>query len=650
MKPFTHIYMPVLIAFIAISGNTFAGIIGTQRPQGRQVDSTRRNPIFTSNDYPVHYLTGEEKRKEGVGRVRATSSRHFTVAANLADSFSKKVYAYLDSFVLNKNLRQYLARSKNNDKIFFVELLGERAIRFTDLNDSTILHMHWAGPRLLFYGLSGRLWTYSPNSPIDTIHEFSNLQKIDRICSDTTGKHLLVIGGFDSSQLIYRSANGGRDWKLIPVVYKQTRLYSSDTALVIIFSSLAMLIAFIATLVFRRRKLLKDYDALNLAPAESELAVMTDNPTGAKDIDVLGFSDTEDAIIKLMKNPDTKPPMTIVLSGSWGSGKSSMLRGIREKLDPERFNTVWFNVWHLQGETTLLATFVVTLMRSISGGYGFWFRIRLFLNRLFQLSLFSQFRFWLAWGLLLPLFVMGLLKLLQPYLLLDSALDFSKIPVIKHYAGFYGFMATEAFKWSDPDLSKFLTAILVGGAGVLGVFLLHQDLLPKIVSSFVELIPFNELKMDSVKQDPGFRDRFKREFWEVIKAADPNKKIVVFIDDVDRVTGDRVLELLETINLISDTASKPDDFSGVGSNLFFVIGMASDEVAKNLGAQLRKLNESSEEPQGLGASFLEKMVDLTIAVPSVNDIDSKSLIQLSIRNANGHSKKSDNKPQLNGAS
>ena len=164
-----------------------------------------------------------------------------------------------------------------------------------------------------------------------------------------------------------------------------------------------------------------------------------------------------------------------------------------------------------------------------------------------------------------------------------------------------------------------------------GILLFKKDMMPKVVSSFVDLIPINKFKLEIKDQDPGFRERFKREFWEVMKAGDQSKKMVVFIDDLDRVEGDKILQLLETVNFISDTASRPTEFSEVKSSMFFIIGMATEQVVENLGSKLPAARDTDTTNQVIGARFLEKMVDLIVSVPSISKASDNKLFKLFAR-------------------
>ena len=60
-------------------------------------------------------------------------------------------------------------------------------------------------------------------------------------------------------------------------------------------------------------------------------ALACDSPTTK---DLLGNQQYADAIAAFIRHQDTMPPLTIGIRGAWGAGKTSLMRMIREELDP----------------------------------------------------------------------------------------------------------------------------------------------------------------------------------------------------------------------------------------------------------------------------------------------------------------------------
>ncbi len=59
--------------------------------------------------------------------------------------------------------------------------------------------------------------------------------------------------------------------------------------------------------------------------------------------DQLGTEKQQDGLVNFMRNCST--PMTIAIQGGWGTGKTSMMQQLKEKLEGEFGSTLWFPTW-----------------------------------------------------------------------------------------------------------------------------------------------------------------------------------------------------------------------------------------------------------------------------------------------------------------
>lgn len=83
----------------------------------------------------------------------------------------------------------------------------------------------------------------------------------------------------------------------------------------------------------------------------------------------LGVKDHIDALSEFMLACPT--PMTIAVQGDWGTGKTSMMNMVQEKMRSQEIETIWFNTWQfsqfsLQDEVPI--ALLTEMLRSI--GYG----------------------------------------------------------------------------------------------------------------------------------------------------------------------------------------------------------------------------------------------------------------------------------------
>jgi KAP family P-loop domain len=99
----------------------------------------------------------------------------------------------------------------------------------------------------------------------------------------------------------------------------------------------------------------------------TNLAVLSDTPVLSRD-DRLRFNRYVDPLISLLTNPHSHTPFTVGVLGAWGSGKSSILAMVDERLAaeaPDEFLRVHFNPWVHRGEPNMLRPLLHALRDTI---------------------------------------------------------------------------------------------------------------------------------------------------------------------------------------------------------------------------------------------------------------------------------------------
>lgn len=84
--------------------------------------------------------------------------------------------------------------------------------------------------------------------------------------------------------------------------------------------------------------------------------LVSDRPLEEGDADTIDFKPIALGLSRFLRNENTKPPLTIAITGEWGTGKSSLMNLLRADLRRYDFRPVWFNAWHHQKEEHLLAS------------------------------------------------------------------------------------------------------------------------------------------------------------------------------------------------------------------------------------------------------------------------------------------------------
>src|SRR5256885_2378092 len=93
---------------------------------------------------------------------------------------------------------------------------------------------------------------------------------------------------------------------------------------------------------------------------------ISDQPIESSKNDALGFDPYVDAVANFLTDDSTKPPLTMSIEGEWGSGKSSFMKLLREKLRGKKQRSIEFNAWRHDKADSLWSAFAVQLNRKLA--------------------------------------------------------------------------------------------------------------------------------------------------------------------------------------------------------------------------------------------------------------------------------------------
>jgi len=112
---------------------------------------------------------------------------------------------------------------------------------------------------------------------------------------------------------------------------------------------------------------------------------ISDRPLRSGDPDPLHFQAIAQGLSRFLRNDSSEPPVTIAVTGKWGSGKSSLMNLLRADLKRYGTRAVWFNAWHHQRQSQLLAALLDAIRKQAIPSWfapaGWNFRLRLLLRR-----------------------------------------------------------------------------------------------------------------------------------------------------------------------------------------------------------------------------------------------------------------------------
>lgn len=98
----------------------------------------------------------------------------------------------------------------------------------------------------------------------------------------------------------------------------------------------------------------------------NDIYMMSDTPSTK---DLLHFERYVDALVQIITNPQSQTPFTIGIFGPWGSGKSTLIQYLDEKLEEKRNNLeffrIQFNPWVYREDKNLIVPLLHTIQDSL---------------------------------------------------------------------------------------------------------------------------------------------------------------------------------------------------------------------------------------------------------------------------------------------
>jgi len=342
----------------------------------------------------------------------------------------------------------------------------------------------------------------------------------------------------------------------------------------------------------------------------------SDRPLEAGDPDPLNLRSISSGLARFISNRNTDPPLTIAVTGEWGTGKSSLMNLLYHDLKKRRFQPVWFNAWHHQKGEQLLASLYAHIRNQavppLWHPSGILFRLRLLFrrgrrNRLaFGAMAFLLFAAYPFLEDVMSAVIGGIGTLIK-------ALATEDMARVRQLFSVGEWLSVIPDNWIGALLASPAVAAVLKGIRAFGL-------------SPQRLIAFDSSESGKKSGlDPGARSRFAQEFQDVAASLDLGA-MVIFIDDLDRCSKENVVEILETIN-----------FLAVSGRCFIILGMARQWVETCVALQFKELaeetgNERNSKGDGFfhrrqfARQYLEKLINIEVPVPLPSSDATRALL------------------------
>ena len=302
-----------------------------------------------------------------------------------------------------------------------------------------------------------------------------------------------------------------------------------------------------------------------MTKAKTKTYILDDLPT---DRDALDFSPYVRTLVSVCKTAST--PLTIGVFGTWGSGKTSLMKMVQKGL-PRNYTVAWFDAWKYDKEDTLWRAFLLTILLAVEAKVGETEELKTL-----QTMLYRGLELEKSGGVTIDLAKLGA-KVAQGAV----QIGLSFIPPL-------------------AQLTKLVEELQKSGLQNLG-----EDSVDAIRRERTKIF------IEQVRSLEQFQDKFRSLVQSYVTAK--NGQLVVFVDDLDRCLPDKALEVLEAIKLFVDAPG-----------CVFVLGLDHEVIARGVEIRykdfVRQENGQRIHPID-GARYLEKIIQLPFTIPPVERAD-----------------------------
>ena len=324
-----------------------------------------------------------------------------------------------------------------------------------------------------------------------------------------------------------------------------------------------------------------------------------DRPIAHASADAYGFEVYARQFALLINDSHTDTPLTVALSGPWGCGKTSLAGLIQEFLESEKIWQVfwedkpvicWFNAWMHADAPNLGAALAASVTRQVGKSRRWYWRL---LSPLPSVMLTPEKRAWRrVWTAVIVasvafLGLMGFLWIFPQFRPASGALGhlFGHWQLLTIYAAVPTAIAflRRAGRVSD-SVGTFIDAPRSAAA---------QGTMAE-VSDQLEKVMYQAQRRWRLPWDPGWR-------------GDAKRRIIIFVDDLERCSGDKALDMCEVVSQL------------LGHRDVVTVLIADLDLLESAAAiRYSATGTQADEHSDIGQQYLHKLIQLRFNLPPVD--------------------------------
>jgi hypothetical protein len=329
-------------------------------------------------------------------------------------------------------------------------------------------------------------------------------------------------------------------------------------------------------------------------PPDLRLRIWADRPVTEPGEDRFGFIQYADAFALLINDRDTSTPLTVAISGRWGSGKTSLAKLLESRLQVEQYwrlgwsrppISCWFNAWTHSDAPHLGAALAASVARDVSYRRPWYWQL---LSPLPSAMLPPEGRAWrrvwmgVVTASLVLLVLLGLLLLFPQLRGKSGALG-----------NLFGHRQVVTFYAASPAVITLFR----------GFFKVSES-----VGSYVDA-PRSAAAHGTLAE---VRDQLGRIMRQAQRCArgGAKRRVVIFVDDLERCPPDKALDMCE---VVSQLLAHPDMVTVLVADLDLLETAAAARY-RPLGAGSSESSASSE----VGQEYLQKLIQLRFNLPPLD--------------------------------